>query len=189
MPYISIIINTVLVAHSGFKNKFTEFHDLHHTKFNYNFGAIGSVIAHEITHGFDDQGKDFDKDGNLKNWWQKESEEKYNKIAKKIGNLYSSHGVNPQLTMGENIADLGAVRISLTALKIYLKDINKELTDELLDMFKKGWAMIWRQKKTKEEAQNRLSSDPHSPPELRVNIPLNNLEEFNKDNKDIIELW
>ena len=155
----------------------------------YNFGAIGSVIAHEITHGFDDQGKDFDKDGNLKNWWQKESEDRYNKIAKKIGSLYSSHGVNAELTMGENIADLGAVRISLTALKIYLKDINKELDDKLLEMFKKGWAMIWRQIKTKEEAQNRLSSDPHSPPALRVNIPLNNLEEVNKDNKDIIELW
>jgi len=155
----------------------------------YNFGAIGSVIAHEITHGFDDQGKDFDKDGNLRNWWKKESEDKYNEISKKIGSLYSYHGVNANLTMGENIADLGAVRISLTSLKLYLKDINKDLTEELLDMFKKGWAMIWRQKKTKEEAQNRLSSDPHSPPELRVNIPLNNLEEFNKDNKDIIELW
>ena len=155
----------------------------------YNFGAIGSVIAHEITHGFDDQGKDFDKDGNLRNWWKKESEDKYNEISKKIGSLYSYHGVNANLTMGENIADLGGVRISLTSLKLYLKDINKDLTEELLDMFKKGWAMIWRQKKTKEEAQNRLSSDPHSPPELRVNIPLNNLEEFNKDNKDIIELW
>lgn len=155
----------------------------------YNFGAIGSVIAHEITHGFDDQGKDFDKDGNMKNWWNKESEDKYNEIAKKIGILYSSHGVNGNLTMGENIADLGAVRISLTALKIYLKDINKELTDTLLQMFVKGWAKIWTSKKTKEEAQNRLLSDPHSPPMLRVNIPLNNLEELNKNKDDIIELW
>ena len=125
----------------------------------------------------------------MKNWWNKESEDKYNEIAKKIGILYSSHGVNGNLTMGENIADLGAVRISLTALKIYLKDINKELTDTLLQMFVKGWAKIWTSKKTKEEAQNRLLSDPHSPPMLRVNIPLNNLEELNKNKDDIIELW
>lgn len=155
----------------------------------YNFGAIGSVIGHELIHGFDDQGRLFDKDGNLKNWWKKESEDKYNEISKKIGELYSKDGMNPELTMGENIADIGGVRISLTALELYLRDINQELTKDLINMFIRGWSMIWRQKKTKEEAQNRIMSDPHSKPELRVNIPLNNLKEVNQDNKNIIELW
>lgn len=154
----------------------------------YNYGAIGSVIGHEIIHGFDDQGRLFDKDGKLNNWWEPESEKKYNELAEKLGELYKIHNVNTKLTMGENIADLGGLRISLSAYKLFLKDNNMELNDELLDHFTKGWAMIWRSKNTKEEASNRLLNDPHSPNKLRVNIPLNNLIELNKSG-NIIEIW
>jgi hypothetical protein len=160
----------------------------------YNFGAIGSVIGHEIIHGFDDQGRLFDENGYLKNWWQPESEKEYIALNEKIGKLYEVHKINPELTMGENIADIGGVRISLSAFKILLKEKGKELDDKLLSNFLKGWAMVWRGKLTKEEGENRLLNDPHSPIRLRVNIPLNNLEETRKNNIEsannkIIEIW
>jgi len=178
-------------------------------KIAYNFGAIGSVIGHEIIHGFDDQGRLFDKDGNLKNWWQPESEKKYIELSNKIGEKYKLLKINPKLTMGENIADIGGVRISLSALKLFLSELKEteelrktqelkktninidiQLTDRLLGFFIKGWAMLWRGKLTKEEYANRLLNDPHSPFKERVNIPLNNLYELKNNNpEDIIEIW
>lgn len=177
-------------------------------KIAYNFGAIGSVIGHEIIHGFDDQGRLFDKDGNLKNWWQPESEKKYIELSNKIGEKYKLLKINPKLTMGENIADIGGVRIALSAFKLLINDLNNtgdlnktgdtnktkkldiKLTDELLDFFINGWAMLWRGKVTKEEYINRIMNDPHSPFKERVNIPLNNLQELKINNiEDIIEIW
>lgn len=170
----------------------------------YNFGAIGSVIGHEIIHGFDDQGRLFDENGYLNNWWQPESEKKYIEQTKNIGKIYKEYGINPDLTMGENIADIGGVRISLSAFKILIKKKGKQLDDKLLSNFLKGWAIIWRGKITKEDAANRLLNDPHSPIIFRVNIPLNNLKETlnysnninnldkvdNENKKDkIIEIW
>jgi len=159
----------------------------------YNFGAIGSVIGHEIIHGFDDQGRLFDEKGYLKNWWQPESEKKYIELTKKIGKLYESYNINSELTMGENIADIGGVRIALSAYKIFLREKNKKLDDNLLSNFLKGWAMVWRGKSRKEEAANRLLNDPHSPARQRVNIPFNNLiETYKNDLKkvdSIIEIW
>jgi len=162
-------------------------------KIAYNFGAIGSVIGHEIIHGFDDQGRLFDKDGDLNNWWQPESEKKYIELSNKIGEKYKLLKINPKLTMGENIADIGGVRIALSAFKLLLKefkDENIKLTDELLNFFINGWAMLWRGKVTKEEYDNRILNDPHSPFRERVNIPLNNLQELKNNNiNDIIEIW
>jgi putative endopeptidase len=156
----------------------------------YNFGAIGSVIGHEIIHGFDDQGRLFDKNGNLSDWWHPDSSKKYNELAAKIGLLYEEYNINSKLTMGENIADIGGVRISLSALILYLSDQNKKLNDDLLMYFIKGWAIIWRGKSTNQELNNRLINDPHSPIIQRVNIPLNNLKEIKDNNQDdIIEIW
>jgi predicted metalloendopeptidase len=152
----------------------------------YNFGAIGSVIGHEIIHGFDDQGRLFDENGYLKNWWQPESEKKYVELNEKIGKLYEAHNINSKLTMGENIADIGGVRISLSAFKILLKEKGKKLDDKLLTNFLKGWAMVWRGKSRKEELEIRLLNDPHSPTKQRVNIPLNNLiETYELDTKRV----
>ena len=174
-------------------------------KVAYNFGAIGSVIGHEIIHGFDDQGRLFDKDGVLNNWWQPESEKKYIELSNKIGEKYKLLKINPKLTMGENIADIGGVRIALSAFKLLLSSLNKndnlsraeqlkikdiKLDDKLLKFFINGWAMLWRGKVTKEEYANRLLNDPHSPFKERVNIPLNNLHELKNNNpEDIIEIW
>jgi len=167
----------------------TDHSKINWAKIAYNFGAIGSVIGHEIIHGFDDQGRKFDKDGNLNNWWDKKSEEEYNKLTEKLGELYEEQGINPSLTMGENIADIGGVRIALTALILFFKNNGKELDDKLLKYFVKGWAMIWRSKIRKEERKNRLLNDPHSPSEFRVNNALNNLKELNPNNRNIIEIW
>ena len=163
----------------------------------YNFGAIGSVIGHEIIHGFDDQGRLFDAQGHLNNWWTPESDKKYKELTIKIGKKYQEHNINSKLTMGENIADIGGVRISLSAFKILLEEKGIKLDNSLLSFFIKGWAMVWRGKFRKEEAENRLLNDPHSPIKQRVNIPINNLievREINKKDKDteideIINIW
>jgi predicted metalloendopeptidase len=169
---------------------YNDFNPININKIAYNFGAIGSVIGHEIIHGFDDQGRLFDKEGRLNNWWKPESEKKYVELSNKIANLYSKHNINSKLTMGENIADIGGVRISLSALQMYLLDNKLILNDEILTNFIKGWTFIWRGKSTKEEYKIRILNDPHSPIIQRVNIPLNNLKEI-ENNKvdDIIEIW
>jgi putative endopeptidase len=158
-------------------------------KIAYNFGAIGGVIGHEIIHGFDDQGRLFDKIGNLNNWWDAVSEKNYKERTTMIGNIYKKSRINPNLTMGENIADIGGCRISLDALKLYLKELNIKFTDEILEYYVKGWAMVWRSKITPEEYEIRLLNDPHSPAKERVNIPLNNLKELNPNSSEIIEIW
>ena len=161
----------------------------------YNFGAIGSVIGHEIIHGFDDQGRLFDENGNLKNWWDKQSEENYLKLTEQIGNIYKGYGINPSLTMGENIADIGGVRISLSAFRLFLEENKLKLDDILLSNFINGWAMVWRGKYRKEEKEIRLLTDPHSPIMQRVNIPINNLIETrninikNNEEHDLLEIW
>jgi putative endopeptidase len=159
----------------------------------YNFGAIGSVIGHEIIHGFDDQGRQFDKNGDLNNWWDDVSGKKYMEMAEKIGERYSEFKINPELTMGENIADIGGLRISLSGLILFLKESNiPNLSEDIMNYFIKGWAMIWRNKITKQEYDIRILKDPHSPVEQRVNIPLSFIKELkdNEKNKnEIIEIW
>lgn len=154
-----------------------------------NFGGIGSVIGHEITHGFDDKGRQFDSDGNLNDWWDDQDAVKYKSKTDLIKELYASFTIdgknlNGELTLGENIADLGGVSISLNALKKYLKNNPSE------DIVKEGFTptqrfflsfgRIWRNKVRLEEAVKRLITDPHSPPQYRVNGVLMNLPDFYK---------
>ena len=159
----------------------------------YNFGAIGSVIGHEIIHGFDDQGRQFDKNGDLNNWWDDVSGKKYMEMAEEIGKKYKEFNINPKLTMGENIADIGGLRISLSGLILFLKESNiPNFSEKIVNYFIKGWAMIWRNKITKQEYDIRILKDPHSPVEQRVNIPLSFIKELkdNEKNKnEIIEIW
>ena len=152
-----------------------------------NFGGIGTVIGHEITHGFDDKGRKFDSDGNLKDWWTEIDSKKYNEKTKKIRDQYSSYmvegkNVNGDLTLGENIADIGGVSISYFALQRYLQENPSEniLIDNLTpnQRFFINYAKIWRSKTRKKESLKRLTMDPHSPPEFRVNGVLSNLNEF-----------
>ena len=145
------------------------------------YGGIGAIIGHEITHGFDDQGKKFDKDGNMVDWWTKNDEKKYNAKAKKIieqFNKFKVNGinVNGELTQGENIADLGGLVIALDALKLH----QKKTTDNDIKKFFESWARNWRAKMTKKEKEKRILTDPHSPNYFRVNGPLTNIDEFHR---------
>ncbi|WXR62575.1 M13 family metallopeptidase [Peptostreptococcaceae bacterium AGR-M142] len=141
-----------------------------------NLGGIGAVIGHEISHGFDDQGSRFDKDGNMVNWWTKKDLEEYNKRTKKLAEQYSKYEaldgefVNGNLTLGENIADLGGVSVAL--------EIAKKQKDANLDEFFKSYAKIWRNIKTDEIISYLLKNDPHSPGIFRVNGILQNIDEF-----------
>ncbi|MCT4586120.1 MAG: M13 family metallopeptidase [Peptostreptococcaceae bacterium] len=141
-----------------------------------NLGGIGAVIGHEISHGFDDQGSRFDKDGNMIDWWTKKDLEEYNKRTKKLAEQYSAYEaiegefVNGNLTLGENIADLGGVSVAL--------EIAKQEKDANLDEFFKSYAKIWRNIKTDEIISYLLKNDPHSPGIFRVNGILRNIDEF-----------
>jgi len=152
-----------------------------------NFGAIGTVIGHEMTHGFDDQGSKFGPDGNLKNWWLSIDKEKYNKKIKILKEQFDNFKIegefiNGKLTLGENIADLGGVSIAYQALLNYLNK-NQQL-DIIVDgktskeRFFISYAKLWRSNTRKKEILKRIITDPHSPPNYRVNGILSNISEF-----------
>jgi predicted metalloendopeptidase len=152
-----------------------------------NFGAIGTVIGHEITHGFDDQGRKYDKNGNLNDWWTDMDTEKYRNETDKLRKLFSSFTledkyVNGDLTLGENIADLGGLSISLKSLKKYL-DMNPSENiiinnQSPYERFFMSYANIWKCKTRKKESIKRLITDPHSPPCYRVNGIVVNMPEY-----------
>ena len=152
-----------------------------------NFGGIGSVIGHEITHAFDDQGCKFDSNGDLKNWWTELDYENYKKKTDLIKNQFNNYSINGmklngELTLGENIADLGGVSIALQAMKQYLKENpshNIEYNNlSPIQRFFINYAIIWRGHYREEEIKNRLLTDPHSPPIFRVNGIIKHIDEF-----------
>lgn len=152
-----------------------------------NFGGIGTIIGHEMTHSYDDQGSQFDKNGNLNNWWTKESKAKFSKKAKYYVDEYSKFSVNGkningELTLGENLADHGGVKISYYALKNKLGNNDKFKISGFsqYERFFMSWANIWKTNITEEEADRRIMTDPHSPNEWRVNGTLANIPEFHK---------
>ncbi len=154
-----------------------------------NFGGIGAVIGHEISHGFDDGGSRFDGDGNLNNWWTAEDRKKFEEHTKKLGEQYSKYEpvkgsfVNGTFTMGENIADLGGVAIAYDALQMYLKDkgnpgnISGYTQNQRFFM---SWATVWRTKSTEKYLINQVKTDPHSPGFYRAFGPLVNVDAFYK---------
>lgn len=154
-----------------------------------NYGSIGAVIGHEITHGYDDQGRRFDPDGNLRDWWTKEDEEGFKTRAKAVVELYSSQEplpglhVNGELTLGENIADLGGVSLAYEALERRLtREPSKRKNIEGLtpeQRFFIAYAQIWRANVRDEEARRLLTIDPHSPMRYRAVLPAINHPGFN----------
>ncbi len=153
-----------------------------------NYGAIGVVIGHEMTHGFDDQGRQYDKDGNLNDWWTKEDAERFEAKTQKLVDLYDHYTVldslhvNGKLTLGENIADLGGLNISYEAYQMSLNGKTPEPIDGFTadQRFYMGYAQVWRQSIRPEELKRRLKVDVHSPGEARVNIPPFNIDSFIK---------
>jgi putative endopeptidase len=151
-----------------------------------NYGAIGAVIGHEITHGFDDQGRRYDADGNLNDWWTKEDADKFQARAKKVIDQYADYTplpnqhVNGELTLGENIADLGGVSIAFEALQRSLKGKERKLIDGFTpeQRFFLSWAQQWRTNFREDALRRQLTTDPHSPGMIRAFAPLTGMEEF-----------
>lgn len=151
-----------------------------------NYGAIGVVIGHEMTHGFDDQGRQFDKDGNLENWWTAEDEERFKKISDKLVKLFDEVEVAPgvhangRFTLGENIADQGGLRVALTAYCEQAKEGPMAVIDGFnpLQRFYLSYANVWAGSIREEEKLVRTKSDPHSLNKNRVNETLKNIAPF-----------
>jgi putative endopeptidase len=144
----------------------------------WNYGAIGAVIAHEMTHGFDDQGRLFDKNGNMENWWTKEDSDKFKEITDKFVSYWNNVEVLPgvkangELSLGENLADHGGVRIALEALKRILT--SKEDIREFFLAYSANWAGSIKE----EEAKRRVIEDVHSLGRNRVNDCLCHFDEW-----------
>lgn len=174
-----------------------------------NYGAIGAVIGHEMTHGFDDQGSQYDKVGNLKMWWTPEDNTKFKAKTAAVANQYDQFvvlnnvHVNGKLTLGENIADIGGLTIAYQAFKNTPEGKGNTKIDGLTpdQRFFLSFAQVWRIKNTDETMRMRIKTDPHSPEMYRVNGPLSNMPAFYeafgikpgdkmyRDEKDRVKIW
>ncbi|MFL6690958.1 MAG: M13 family metallopeptidase [Alphaproteobacteria bacterium] len=149
-----------------------------------NYGAIGGVIGHELTHGFDDQGRKIDATGTLRDWWTKDDAAKFDARAKRLGAQYSQFQplpgvhVNGELTLGENIADLGGLTLALEAYHASLGGKPAPVIDGLTadQRVFLGWAQAWRGKVTDDYVRKQVVSDPHSPRQFRVNGVVHNID-------------
>jgi predicted metalloendopeptidase len=157
-----------------------------------NFGAIGLVIGHELTHGFDDQGRKFDAQGNMRDWWTEQDAKEFEKrascIADEYGNFVSVDDLklNGRLTLGENTADNGGARISLNALESLIAQDATGKAAQKIDGYTPeqryflGFARVWCEQRRPETARNMVLTDPHSPGKYRVNGTVQNMPEFQK---------
>jgi putative endopeptidase len=149
-----------------------------------NYGAVGSMIGHELTHGFDDEGRRLDTRGELRDWWSPQDEAQFRARATSLGQQYSAYEpipgvhINGALTMGENIADLGGLNIALDAYHRSLNGAAAPMIDGFSgdQRFYLGWAQAWRGKPREDFIRNQVVSDPHSPRFFRVIGPLRNLD-------------
>ena len=151
-----------------------------------NYGGIGEVIGHEISHAFDDQGSRYDGDGNLKNWWTDADQAEFKKLKDRLVAQYNQFEplpgkkVNGEFTLGENIADLAGLAI---AFKAYKLSLNGKLAPEMDgytgdQRFFIGWSQVWRRKYRDEDMVRRLVVDPHSPSYFRADGPVTNIDAF-----------
>jgi putative endopeptidase len=151
-----------------------------------NYGGIGMVIGHEMTHGFDDQGAQYDDKGNMNNWWSKDDNAKFkvktNAVVKQYSayTMFGKEHVNGELTQGENIADMGGLSIAFDAFKMTKQGKDTTKIDGFTpdQRFFLGYAQVWRLVDREESMRTRLQTDPHSPEIFRVNGPLVNFDPF-----------
>lgn len=174
-----------------------------------NYGGIATVMGHEISHGFDDQGSQFDADGKFRNWWTEKDKENFTARGKKLVNQFNQYTVldslhvNGQLTLGENIGDLCGITVAYQAFKKTPEGKSNQLIDGLTpdQRFFLSYATIWRLKQRDESTRTQVLTDPHSPTQFRVNGPLSNLPAFYaafgvkkgdkmwRDADDRVEIW
>jgi putative endopeptidase len=151
-----------------------------------NYGAIGAVIGHEMSHGFDDRGRQFDARGNLRDWWTPADAEAYKTQANRVVEQFNAYTVNDtlhvngRLTLGENIADLGGLAVAYAAMQKAIAGKPRTNIDGFTpeQRFFLAYARIWRAADRPEGLRTRVLTDPHSPTRWRVNGPLSNLKEF-----------
>jgi putative endopeptidase len=152
----------------------------------FNYGGMGAVIGHELTHGFDDQGRQYDALGNLREWWSGEDAALFQERASCLADQFGSYEVEPglaltgKLVLGESIADLGGLRIAYAALHKANSDTPNTSDSEFTpdQLFFLGWAQMWIENRRPESARLQATTDPHPPPKFRVNGPLSNMPEF-----------
>src|SRR5262249_50649650 len=151
-----------------------------------NFGAIGAVIGHELTHGFDDEGRQYDAKGNLRDWWSVEDAKAFEQRADCLVNQYAQYSpvpdvkLNGKLTLGENTAENGGLRLAYMALLETLAGKEPARVDGFTadQRFFLGWAQVWCSNSTDQSLRLRAQTDPHSPREFRVNGVVSNMPEF-----------
>lgn len=152
-----------------------------------NYGGIGAVIGHEISHCFDDSGSRYDADGNLNNWWTEEDLEQFTALGKELSAQYSNVNALPDVklngdfTLGENIGDLGGVNAAYDGLQLYLAENGRPenidgFTPE--QRFFMSWATVWRTKYTEDALRNQIKTDTHSPGMYGAVMPLQNIDAF-----------
>ncbi|MBK5277394.1 MAG: M13 family metallopeptidase [Bacteroidia bacterium] len=175
-----------------------------------NYGGIGAVIGHEISHGFDDQGSQFDSEGNLKNWWLEEDLQKFKAKGKALSDQFSKYEPLPdvlvqgEFTLGENIGDLGGLNVAYDGLQRFYREHEKP---GLIDgyspeqRFYLSWATVWRIKYKDETLRTQVNTDPHAPGMFRANGPISNIVEFYdafgvksgdkmyREEKDRVKIW
>ena len=154
-----------------------------------NYGAIGGVIGHEISHGFDDSGSQYDAEGNLKSWWTKDDRTKFEERASCVVDQFNKYEVQPslfingKLTLGENIGDLGGLNVAFEA---YMKSLEGKPRPANIDGFTPeqrfflGWAQVWANKSRPEAERQQVLTDSHSAARWRVNGPMSNMQQFSK---------
>ncbi len=153
-----------------------------------NYGGMGAVIGHEMTHGFDDQGRQFDAQGNLRDWWTPDDAQRFKDRASRVATQFDAYTVvdsathvNGRLTLGEDIADLGGLKVAYAAFQ---RSLAGKPRPPAIDGFAPeqrfflAWAQIWRAKQTDQYLRNQVTTDPHAPAVWRVMGPLSNLKEF-----------
>lgn len=153
-----------------------------------NYGGAAAVIGHELTHGFDDQGRQYGADGNLHDWWTKKDAEEFDALAKKVVAEYDaftildSFHINGKLTLGENLADLGGLNIAYEAFKKTPEGKSDKKIDGLTpdQRFFLSWAQVWRSNTAPAYSKQLLLTDPHSPGEARTNVPVSNMDSWYK---------
>jgi len=153
-----------------------------------NYGGIGGVIGHEVSHGFDDQGRKFDGDGAMRDWWMAGDDQKFQQRADQLAGQYSAFSpipgmsVNGKLTLGENIGDLSGLSVSFKAYRRSLAGGEAPVLDGFTgdQRFFIGWAQVWARKYREDELRKRLLTDPHSPSEYRVNGIVRNMSQFDQ---------
>jgi putative endopeptidase len=151
-----------------------------------NYGGIGAVIGHEISHGFDDSGRQYDGDGNLRDWWTAGDADKFKSRANVVVSQFSGYTVlgdqhiNGELTLGENIGDLSGLAVAFKAYKISLNGQPAPVLDGFTgdQRFFLGWGQVWRRKYRDPELLKRVKTDPHAPSEFRTNGPTSNIDAF-----------